>query len=154
MKKWCLLFVVTLCCTMAEVKAQAKDTTSQKKIKTIVKEISREEKWASYVYFRDKGKLTKVEGTVIQKGTPLTVEVAWNPQVVKTIVFDTAVYKPTTQEIKNCKYTFVIKPERTTTYKYKFYYQNGQERVVSRKITVTDKNGIEIKIKNNPKEKE
>ncbi len=51
----------------------------------------------------------KIKESVIQQGTTLIVEVAWNPQLIKKVVFDTVVYRPTPQEIKDCKYTFTIK---------------------------------------------
>lgn len=143
MKKYSLLFVVLLCYVVTEVNAQSKDTTSQKKV---IQEItSQKVVWTYSVLFLNKGEKMKISESVIQKGTSLTVEVAWNPELVEKIVFDTLVYKITPQDIKNCKYTFVIKPEKTTTYNYKFYNRNGRERLASRKITVTDKNGVEIK---------
>ncbi|WP_018337346.1 hypothetical protein [Butyricimonas synergistica] len=39
----------------------------------------------------------------------------------------------------------MVKPEKTTIYNIKYYYRNGKEELASRKITVTDKNGVEIK---------
>ncbi len=143
MKKYSLLFVVLLCYVVTEVNAQSKDTTSQKKV--IQKVLSTKETWMSKVIFLNGGKMMKIKESIIQKGTPLTVEVAWNPELVEKIVFDTLVYKVTPRDIKNCKYTFVVKPEKTTTYNYKIYYQNGRVRSAFREITVTDKNGVEIK---------
>lgn len=152
MKKWNLLLTILLCSAVMEVSAQAKDTTS--KVKVVVEEISQQKTWAAKIFFLNKGEKMEIEKSIIQKGTPLTVEVAWNPELIKKIVFDTIVYKPTPQEIKACKYTFVVKPERTTTYNYKIYYQNAKrDRSDFRKITVKDKNGVEIKeeeVKNNP----
>ncbi|WP_059026391.1 hypothetical protein [Gabonibacter massiliensis] len=158
MKKWCLLFAVLLCLVGMETNAQSKDTASQGKMKTTQEVVSRKEIWLSRVYFLNKGQKMKIKESIIPKGTTLTVEVAWNPQMIKKVVFDTTVYKPTLQEIKAGKYTFTIKPERTTTYNYKHYYQDGKEESASRKITVTDKNGVEIKeeeeeVKNNLQEK-
>lgn len=141
--KCSLLIAVLLCCTVMEVSAQSKDTTSQKKI--IQKEVSQQVLWTYNVFFLNKGEKMKIKESIIQKGTQLTVEVAWNPELIEKIVFDTLVYKVTPQDIKNCKYTFVIKPEKTTTYHYKFYNRNGKERLASRKVTVTDKNGVEIR---------
>lgn len=99
----------------------------------------------SKIIFLNGGKMMKIKESIIQKGTPLTVEVAWNPELVEKIVFDTLVYKVTPRDIKNWKYTFVVKPEKTTIYNIKYYYRNGKEELASRKITVTDKNGVEIK---------
>ncbi|MCR9011742.1 hypothetical protein [Gabonibacter chumensis] len=36
-------------------------------------------------------------------------------------------------------------PKKTTTYDYKIYDHDDKELLISRKITVTDKNGVEIK---------
>lgn len=143
MKKYSLLFVVLLCHVVTEVNAQSKDTTSQKKV--IQKVLSTKETWMSKVIFLNGGKQMKIKESIIQKGTPLTVEVAWNPELVEKIVFDTLVYKVTPRDLKNCKYTFVVKPEKTTIYNIKYYYRNGKEELAFRKITVTDKNGVEIK---------
>lgn len=145
MKKCSLLLAMLLYSVAMEVSAQSKDTTSR--VKVIQKEIARQETWTSKVYFLNKDKIMKIKESVIQKETPLTVEVSWNPELIKKIIFDTIVYKPTPQEIKACKYRFVVKPERTTTYNYKIYYQDDKERSAFRKITVKDKNGVEIEEK-------
>ena len=126
-----------------EAKAQ-KDTTRQKRI--IQEVISQQKTWQTKVYFLNKGKPMKIKESVIQQGTTLIIEVAWNPQLIKKVVFDTVVYRPTPQEIKDSKYTFTIKPKKkTTTYDYKIYDHDDKELLISRKITVTDKNGVEIK---------
>lgn len=109
MKKWNLLFAALLCFVGMEAKAQ-KDTTRQKRI--IQEVISQQKTWQTKVYFLNKGKPMKIKESVIQQGTTLIIEVAWNPQLIKKVVFDTVVYRPTPQEIKDSKYTFTIKPKK------------------------------------------
>ncbi|WP_155828215.1 hypothetical protein [Butyricimonas synergistica] len=99
MKKYSLLFVVLLCYVVTEVNAQSKDTTSRKKV--IQEVTSTKETWMSKIIFLNGGKMMKIKESIIQKGTPLTVEVAWNPELVEKIVFDTLVYKVTPRDIKN-----------------------------------------------------
>lgn len=80
----------------------------------------------------------------IRKGDSVTINVEWDTRSIAIIIFEN-VYTPTKKEIKNGKYTFVVQPEKTTTYKIKTINASGVESIASRKITVTDENGVEIK---------
>ena len=57
--KCSLLIAVLLCCTVMEVSAQSKDTTSQKKI--IQKEVSQQVLWTYNVFFLNKGEKMKIK---------------------------------------------------------------------------------------------
>ena len=101
------------------------------------------------IKFYNKNKLVRRTDSV-QVGTELKVVVFWteNQNGYSKVVFtDPVKYEPTPEEIKNKQYSFTIKPERTTTYKYIQYYKSSNKKpyIGERQIKVVDKNGKEIK---------
>ena len=142
--KYKLILLCIYCCFIINVNAQEK--ADKQKNKTVLQQDSipkwvlnlkeKDRTWVCHMLFLKDGKVMKVNESTVEEGTTIIVEVGWDPRRVKEIIYDC--YKPTAEEIKNCKYTFVIKPNRTTTYTG-VYYLNGVERPHSRTITVVPK---------------
>ena len=146
MQKAKLLVLALSCCMAMEMSAQEQKKLPQQIVKQRV--LSQQRKVTAKQVFLKAGEVLPVKGAIIPQGTELTVEVEWDAQRYKKIVYDTSVYKPTPEEIKNCKYTFKVKPQKTTTYTSVSYYHDGRVISFSRTITVVDKNGKEIKEEN------
>jgi len=147
MNKWfntTLAVVLLSLGSFTEEKAQGKivlpenKTVSQKKDSLKVKPVA-----AASISFKHKGKIVRIPDSVRQ-GSELVVEVEWNPKVLDKIVFDTTVYKMTPEDLKNCKYSFVIKPKKTTAYRMDYVDKQGVDSWL-RVIRVVDENGKEIK---------
>jgi len=85
------------------------------------------------------GERVLLRGDTIQRGTPLAVRVVWDTKEIDKIIFDSTYYQPTLQEIENGKYTFEVKPEATTIYKYTIFYLDKTRSDNSHKITVVNK---------------
>ncbi len=148
-----LLLMIVLCCPVLQLDAQSRRVT------------------VGETRFSFKGKRI-LDKDSVQQGSTLDVDVIWNKEHIKKYVFDSAcvVYKlspkeqkltgkteklvrdttfvprePTPEELKNCKFSFKVKPKRTTLYFYTMYISSGSKIPTHERIKVVDKKGNEIK---------
>ena len=132
--------------TMSNVSnAQLKDTVQQKN-KQIIDLSKMPATMIGGVYVYNKDQIVKIKDSV-QAGTELKFVVFWTEKsnYSKIVFTDPVKYEPTPEEIKNRRYSFTIKPERTTIYKFKWFEKDGKVSERTRTIKVVDKNGKEIK---------
>lgn len=119
MKKYMkLLFAALFCCIVAGANAQLKKGVTMN------------------IKFSNK--------EPIQKGDSVTVLVEWDTLYISTIIFEN-VYTPTKEEVKNGKYTLVVRPEKTITYQITRVYTERKPSTIPYEIKVLDENGVEIK---------
>jgi len=111
--------------------------------------------WSTIPYeycFIDKDGNKLKDGDMILQSSTVSVRINWEPILIDSIVFDTAYYKykPGTGHA----YEFQLKPEKTTTYKFRMYFRKigGSKKwsPIDNKFTihVVDKNGIELRDEN------
>jgi len=132
--------------TMSNVSnAQLKDTVQQKNKQIIDLSKSSGTKIGGVLVY-NKDQIVKIKDSV-QVGTELRVVAHWTEKgpYLKSVFTDPVKYEPTPEEIKNRRYSFTIKPERTTIYKFKWFEKDGKVSERTRTIKVVDKNGKEIK---------
>ncbi|WP_155828214.1 hypothetical protein [Butyricimonas synergistica] len=80
----------------------------------------------------------------IQKGDSVTILVEWNTQEISNIIFEN-LYTPTEKEVKNGKYTLVVKPEKIITYQITKVPTRGRKPTTfPYKIAVLDENGVQL----------
>ena len=97
----------------------------------------------------DNGRKLKLTDS-IQLGKEVIFVVYWteHSEWAKIVYTDPIKYEPTAEELKNKQYSFTVKPDRTTTYTWMYYYKDNRKPTTSRihrVIKVIDKNGKEIK---------
>ena len=134
--------------TMSNVSnAQLKDTVQQKNKQIIDLSKSSGAKISGVLVYNKDQIIQKKDS--VQAGTELRFVVYWTEKsnYSKIVFTDPVKYEPTPEEIKNRQFSFTVKPERTTTYKYTIFYKNSAKKPLlwQRKINVVDKNGKEIK---------
>jgi len=133
--------------TMSNVSnAQLKDTVQQKNKQIIDLSKSSGAKISGVLVYNKDQIIQKKDS--VQAGTELRFVVYWTEKsnYSKIVFTDPVKYEPTPEEIKNRQFSFTVKPERTTTYKYTEFYKTARKPFVwQRKINVVDKNGKEIK---------
>jgi len=134
--------------TMSNVSnAQLKDTVQQKNKQIIDLSKSSGAKISGVLVYNKDQIIQKKDS--VQAGTELRFVVYWTEKsnYSKIVFTDPVKYEPTPEEIKNRQFSFTVKPERTTTYKYTFFYNTSTKKPIfwHRKINVVDKNGKEIK---------
>lgn len=149
MKKYIILLIVALFCSLVVVayvqlkKMGITNLSLSNKNKSIQKgdsvTVTTRVKWTKEtmkIKFSNKGP--------IQKGDSVTVLVGWDTLKISTIIFED-VYTPTREEVKNGKYTLVVRPEKNTTYQMTRVYTEGKPSTIPYEIKVLDENGVEIK---------